>query len=84
MSVQELPAELCWYALNDDVPMDIRMHPFLDRILYQLGRKHMYSGSWVKAQQFLDQLIAGRERLYGEGSFNLLKPIETVAQVLRL
>jgi len=34
ISVQDLPAELSWYALNDDVPIDIRMHPFLDKILY--------------------------------------------------
>lgn len=59
--------------------MTVRMHPFLDRILNQLGQKNMFAGNFVKAQQYLDQLIASRERIYGEGSFNLLKPIETVA-----
>jgi len=39
----------------------------------------MFAGDFVKAQRFLDQLIESRERIYGEGSFNLLKPIETVA-----
>ena len=29
-------------------------------------------------------MIASRERLYGEGSFELLKPTQVVAQVLRL
>ena len=75
ISVNDLPADLNWYALNDEVPLDIRMHPFLDTILYELGRKNMFSGDWVKAQQFLDQLIALRENIYGEGSQNLLKPI---------
>lgn len=84
VSVDDLPEELNWWALNDEVPVDIRMHPFLDSILYELGRKNQFSGDWVKAQQFLDQLIALREKIYGEGSINLLKPIYTVAQVLRL
>ena len=68
ISVHDLPADLNWYALNDDVPLEIRMHPFLDTILYELGRKNMFAGDWVKAQQFLDQLIALREKIYGEGS----------------
>ena len=50
VSIDDLPAELSWYALDDEVPMEIRMHPFLDRVLYQLGRKNMYSGDFVKAQ----------------------------------
>ena len=49
VSIDDLPEELSWYALNDEVPMEIRMHPFLDRLLYQLGRKNMYSGDFVKA-----------------------------------
>ena len=44
----------------------------------------MYYGDFGKAHQFFDQLITSRERIYGEGSFNLLKPTETVAQILRL
>lgn len=54
LSINDLREDLSWYALDDEVPMEIRMHPFLDRILYQLGRKNMYAGDWVKAQQFLD------------------------------
>ena len=49
VSIDDLPEELSWYALNDEVPMEMRMHPFLDRLLYQLGRKNMYSGDFVKA-----------------------------------
>ena len=84
VSVTDLPDELDWWALDDKVPLEIRTHPFLDRILYHLGQKNMFCGDFVRAQQYLDQLIASRERIYGEGSFNLLKPMETVAQVLRL
>ena len=54
VSVQDLKADLNWWALDDDVPQEVRMHPFLDRILYHLGRKAMYAGDFVKAQQFLD------------------------------
>ena len=44
----------------------------------------MYYGDFGKAHQYFDQLITLRERIYGEGSFNLLKPTEVVAQILRL
>ena len=44
----------------------------------------MYYGDFGKAHKFFDLLITSRERIYGEGSFNLLKPTETVAQLLRL
>ena len=44
----------------------------------------MQAGEFIKAQAALDQLIMARERLYGEGSYHLLKPMSTVAQILRL
>jgi len=34
VSINDLREDLSWYALDDEVPMEIRMHPFLDRILY--------------------------------------------------
>jgi len=67
-----------------DVALEVRTHPFVDRILFQLGLKNKFTADFVKAQRFLDQLIESRERIYGEGSFNLLKPIETIVQVFRL
>lgn len=83
VSIKDLPKDLSWYTMNE-VPLAIRTHPFLDRTLFQLGRKNIFVGDFVKAQSFLDQLIMSREHTYGEGSFNLIKPIETIAQVFRL
>ena len=60
------------------------MHPFLDRILNQLGRKHMFTGEFGKALQYNEQLIELRERIYGKGSFHLIKPTQTIASVYRL
>jgi hypothetical protein len=33
ISVADLPEDLSWWELNDEVPMAVRTHPFLDRIL---------------------------------------------------
>lgn len=44
----------------------------------------MFAGEFIKSQQKLDQLILSRERLYGRDSLNLLKPIQTIAQLMRL
>lgn len=49
VSVADLPEELNWWALDDKVPLEIRTHPFLDRILYHLGQKNMFCGDFVRA-----------------------------------
>ena len=84
ISVEPLPSDLDWWDFHNKVPADVCSHPFVDKILQQLSQKNMQAGEFIKAQSFLDQLILARERLYGEGSYHLLKPMSTVAQILRL
>ena len=82
ISVEELPEDIQFMKALEKVPGCT--HPFVDKILQQLSKKNMSAGELIKAQAALDQLIMARERLHGEGSYHLLKPMSTVAQILRL
>ena len=62
----------------------VSLHPFLDKVYFQICKKSMYALELEQAQRFLDLVLQSRERVYGQSSESLLKPCESMVQCLRL
>ena len=60
------------------------MHPFLDKIYFQIAKKSMYVLQLEQAHHFLGLLVSSRELQYGQESESLIKPFETMIHCLRL
>lgn len=69
---------------EEDQEEDVSRHAFLDKIVFQLGRKYMLVQDFAKAVPKLDSVITMREQMYGENSETLLKPLQSMASCLRL
>ena len=68
------------FQAADVSKMDLKvsLHPFLDKIYYQISKKSMSALELDQARNFLDLLIANREQVYGQDSESLLKPCESM------
>ena len=56
ISVKPLPENFTWDKITD-LDLELRTHPFLDTVMFQLGRKAMHCNEFMSAQRCLDQLV---------------------------
>ena len=64
ISIEDIPDN--FEESQQVISKELTLHPFLDKVYFQIAKKSMYVMQLDQAHHFLDLLMQGRELQYGQ------------------